>query len=93
MEMKDDQFKKNCELVAQFITDYHSKLNDGSTPVIGNVKPGQIYEAFDKQINEDGEQDLNLLLTEVMEKIVPGMCNWSHPDNIAWLPNIHSKIS
>ena len=60
--MKDDQFKKNCELVAQFITNYHSKLNDGSTPVIGDVKPGQIYEAFDKQINEEGEQDLNNLI-------------------------------
>ena len=47
----------------------------------------------DETVNEKGETSLDTLLGEVMEKVVPGMCNWSHPDNIAWFPNVHSKIS
>ena len=50
-------------------------MNTREFPVIGNVKPGQVYEALDRQVNVDGEKSLTKLLNEVMEKIVPGMCN------------------
>ena len=28
-----------------------------------------------------------------MEQIVPGMCHWSHPHNIAWFPCIHPRVT
>ena len=28
-----------------------------------------------------------------MEKIIPGMCHWSHPHNIAWFPCIHPRVT
>ena len=60
--------------------------------MIGDVVPGQVYESFSKNINEKGEHDLTVALDEIWEKIVPGMCHWSHPHNIAWFPNVHPRI-
>ena len=30
---------------------------------------------------------------KVLEKIIPGMCHWSHPENIAWFPNIQPRVT
>ena len=93
MEMNDDDFRHNCQLIAEFVTEYKRKLNSNELPIIGKVEPGQVYNAFEQKVNDEGEKRLVNLLNEVKDKIVPGMCNWAHPDFLAWFPNTNSRIS
>ena len=55
--------------------------------------PGETFEKFEGELSHSGEQNIKKLLEEVSEKIVPGMCHWSHPDNIAWFPNIQPRVT
>ena len=43
-------------------------------------------------MNETGEKCFDEMLSEVWEKVVPGMCHWSHPDNVAWFPNLNPRV-
>ena len=62
-------------------------------PVIGDVIPGQVYTSFAKRLQDKGEENIETTLTEIVEKIIPGMCHWSHPHNIAWFPNVHPRVT
>ena len=62
-------------------------------PVIGDVIPGQVYTSFTKCLQDKGEENIESTLNEILEKIIPGMCHWSHPHNIAWFPNVHPRVT
>ena len=62
-------------------------------PVIGDVIPGQIYKAFKNILKAKGEENVEFTLNEITGKILPGMCHWSHPHNIAWFPCIHPRVT
>ena len=74
-----------------FLKDYDA--GHGERPVIGDVIPGQVYTSFAKRLQDKGEENIETTLTEIVEKIIPGMCHWSHPHNIAWFPNVHPRVT
>ena len=53
----------------------------------------KVYKSFAKRLQDKGEENIESTLNEIMEKIVPGMCHWSHPHNIAWFPCIHPRVT
>ena len=61
--------------------------------MIDDVIPGQVFKSFEKQLQHKGEENIESTLKEITEKIVPGMCHWSHPHNIAWFPCIHPRVT
>ena len=53
----------------------------------------KVFKSFAKRLQDKGEENIESTLNEIMEKIVPGMCHWSHPHNIAWFPCIHPRVT
>ena len=53
----------------------------------------KVYRSFANRLQDKGEENIQSTLNEIMEQIVPGMCHWSHPHNIAWFPCIHPRVT
>jgi len=91
MNLTDENFREWAEEIISFVIKYDDSLPH--QPVMTSNAPGKIFESFEGELSYSGQKNIKRLLQEVSEKIIPGMCHWSHPDNIAWFPNIQPRVT
>lgn len=78
-----DTFAKLGAEIAEWGANYHRTL--GERPVRAPLVPGAVRARFSQTPPEHGE-GLEGILSEIDEKIVPGLTHWQHPRFFAYFP-------
>ncbi len=79
-----EEFARLGADIAAWGADYHRALPD--RPVRAPLTPGAIAAQFPKAPPETG-QGLDGILSELDEKVVPGLTHWQHPRFFAYFPS------
>ncbi|PHN05527.1 pyridoxal phosphate-dependent decarboxylase family protein [Flavilitoribacter nigricans] len=81
--LEKKHFQRDATKVMEWIDDYFAQLE--SLPVKSKVKPKAIYEQIPAAPPESSE-DLDQILQDLSEVIVPGITHWQHPNFHAYFP-------
>jgi aromatic-L-amino-acid decarboxylase len=74
-------FRAAAHKAVDWVADYFDGID--SYPVLSRVQPGDIETQFAGAASEEGK-DYDALLTELREKILPGITHWNHPAFFAY---------
>jgi aromatic-L-amino-acid decarboxylase len=74
-------FRAAAHQAVDWIADYFDGID--SYPVLSRVQPGDVEKQFAGSASEEGK-DYGALLTEIREKILPGITHWNHPSFFAY---------
>ncbi|MDF1729299.1 MAG: pyridoxal-dependent decarboxylase [Sulfitobacter sp.] len=88
--MNWDDFRQRGADAAAWAADYHATLRD--RPVRPDVRPGEILAQLPAHPPEQAEE-LDSILADFDETIVPGMTHWQHPRFFAYFPANASPVS
>ncbi|MBM1220864.1 aspartate aminotransferase family protein [Ponticoccus sp. SC2-23] len=88
MEWKD--FATQGARAAQWAADYHAGLRD--RPVRAQTRPGEIAGKIPDQ-PPDAAEDIEAILGDLDEIILPGMTHWQHPRFFAYFPANAAPVS
>ena len=83
IHMSIKEFKENGYKVIDWIADYYENIE--SYPVLSNIKPGELRKNLPKNPPKDGE-NFNNILTDMDDKIIPGVTHWQSPNFFAYFP-------
>ncbi|XP_038063290.1 aromatic-L-amino-acid decarboxylase-like isoform X1 [Patiria miniata] len=88
--MEGDEFRRAAGEVADFIVDYLKGVKD--RPVLPSVEPGYLHKLLPANAPQQPEawQDI---MTDIQDKILPGMTHWQHPHFHAYFPGGNSYPS
>jgi aromatic-L-amino-acid decarboxylase len=76
-------FKQDADRVMSWIDHYLQHLEE--YPVKSRVKPGGVYDRIPGSAPEEGE-DLEQIMQDLDEVILPGITHWQHPNFHAYFP-------
>lgn len=82
--MKKEEFQKLGYALIDWIAEYREKISTRS--VMSQASPGEIKGHFPKEPPATPEP-LQNLLSEIEEKILPGITHWNHPSFFAYFPS------
>ena len=82
--MSPEQFRKEGKKVIDWIADYYEKIEE--FPVLSQVNPGDIISSLPENPPQKGES-MEKMMTDVDEKIIPGITHWQSPDFYAYFPS------
>ncbi len=82
--MSPGQFREEGKKVIDWIADYYEQIE--KYPVLSQVKPGEILSSLPENPPEKGEQ-LDVMMRDLDEKIMPGITHWQSPDFYAYFPS------
>jgi len=88
--MTPEEFRQAGHALIDWIADYRSDLE--KRPVRAQVEPGQVAANFAAQAPQ-APQTAAQLLTELGDKIVPGITQVQHPMHFGWFPSNASLAS
>lgn len=88
--MSPDEFRKWGRRVVDWVADYWESLE--SRPVLSSVEPGEIRSSLPDSAPEKGES-IDAILSDLDEKIMPGVTHWQHPNFFAYFPANNSGPS
>ena len=83
IHMSINEFKENGYKVIDWIADYYENIE--SYPVLSTRKPGELRKSLPKNPPKDGE-NFNNILTDMDDKIIPGVTHWQSPNFFAYFP-------
>jgi len=83
IHMSINEFKENGYKVIDWIADYYENIE--SYPVLSTIKPGELRKSLPKNPPKDGE-NFNNILTDMDDKIIPGVTHWQSPNFFAYFP-------
>ena len=81
--MTPEEFRRHAHRVVDWITDYME--NARRYPVRAHVRPGEIVAQIAPHPPEGGE-DMDAILDDFENLILPGISHWQHPDFFAYFP-------
>ena len=88
--MDPESFRKVGYSVIDWIADYMDNVTD--YPVLSQVKPGEIRNRI-PDTPPDGNEDMEVILNDFKQLILPGMTHWQHPSFFAYFPANSSEPS
>lgn len=88
--MSPEEFRRWGRRVVDWVADYWESLE--SLPVLSPVEPGDIRRSLPSSPPETGE-DMEQILEDIGEKIVPGLTHWQSPNFFAYFPGNSSGPS
>ena len=88
--MTPEEFRQAGHALIDWIADYRSDLE--KRPVRAQVRPGEIAASFATEAPQ-APQTAAQLLTELDDKIVPGITQVQHPMHFGWFPSNASLAS
>lgn len=77
------EFRQNADPVIDWIDNYLKNIRD--YPVKSKVRPGDIYQQIPEAAPDKGE-DLEQIMSDLEEVIMPGITHWQHPNFHAYFP-------
>ncbi|KAF8568182.1 hypothetical protein P879_06909 [Paragonimus westermani] len=86
--MDSDQFMEATAYLAEYIVAYRNGLISGCKHVLPDfekIRPGYLRALLPETAPEVGEP-FSALMSDVTEKIMPGMTHWQHPNFHAYFP-------
>ncbi|MGI9228609.1 MAG: pyridoxal-dependent decarboxylase [Gammaproteobacteria bacterium] len=81
--MSPAEFRRYGKKVIDWIADYYEQVED--YPVLSQVKPGDIQASLPDAAPETGE-DFMRILTDMDDKILPGITHWQSPNFYGFFP-------
>ncbi len=75
--MSPEEFRSAAHQVVDWMADYLRDIRD--YPVGPDVRPGELIDRLPTQAPEKGE-DMNAILEDFRQLIVPGITHWNHPN-------------
>lgn len=88
--MRSEEFRKQAHAAVDWIADYLEGLEN--RPVKSKVQPGAIKKEIPNSPPEESES-FELWMSDLEEKILPGMTHWQHPHFHAYFPGNSSYAS
>ena len=88
--MTPEEFRTAGHQLIDWIADYRSSLEQ--RPVRAQIKPGDVRRTFEPT-PPDTRRDASQLLTDLEQKIVPGITQVQHPMHFGWFPSNASLSS
>lgn len=88
--MNSKEFRRQAHALVDWMADYVESIED--RPVKANVAPGEIAARLPASGPEAGE-DMDIILEDFREIILPGMTHWQHPMFMAYFPANSSYAS
>lgn len=88
--MTPEEFRVAGHHLIDWIADHRSRLE--TMPVRGDIKPGQVKDAFDLT-PPDNTTDILPLLDVMNDVVVPGLTQVQHPMHFGWFPSNASLSS
>ena len=88
--MTPEEFRQAGHALIDWIADYRSDLE--KRPVRAQVRPGEVAASFAAEAPQ-APQTAAQLLTELDDKIVPGITQVQHPMHFGWFPSNASLAS
>lgn len=80
-DLPPEEFRRLAHEVVDWMADY---LRDvGDLPVLPDVEPGELTRTLPPSAPEEGEE-MDAVLRDFRERIVPGITHWNHPSFHAW---------
>lgn len=81
--LKPSEFSKDVQAIIEWVDNYFKNLE--SYPVKSKAKPRQVFDAIPDEMPIKGE-DMNVILKDLDEVILPGITHWQHPNFHAFFP-------
>ena len=78
-----NEFRKHAHEIVDWMADYLENVEQ--YPVKSQVKPGDIINNLPDHPPQKGE-DINEIMADFKEKLMPGMTHWQHPNFHAYFP-------
>jgi aromatic-L-amino-acid/L-tryptophan decarboxylase len=88
--MNSKEFRRQAHALVDWMADYVESIED--QPVKASVAPGDIAARLPASGPEAGE-DMDTILEDFREIILPGMTHWQHPMFMAYFPANSSYAS
>eukprot|EP00268_Persea_americana_P063136 TRINITY_DN8154_c0_g1_i20.p1 TRINITY_DN8154_c0_g1~~TRINITY_DN8154_c0_g1_i20.p1 ORF type:complete len:493 (-),score=95.90 TRINITY_DN8154_c0_g1_i20:573-2051(-) len=82
--MDAEELRENAHKMVDFIADYYKSIE--SYPVLSQVQPGYLRELLPDSAPNHPES-LQDILSDVQQKILPGVTHWQSPDYFAYFPS------
>lgn len=82
--MTPAQFREEGKKIIDWIADYYENIE--KFPVLAQVKPGDIKKSLPENAPLTGE-NMDSILKDLNEKILPGITHWQSPDFFAYFPS------
>lgn len=89
--MTPEEFERSAAQAAEFIAAYWSRLQNDpvSLPVLSDAKPGDVLSSLPYEPPARGAGDAlldELFGREELDKLLPGLTHWQHPNFYAYFP-------
>ncbi len=81
--MSPQEFREQGRKVIDWIADYYEQVE--RYPVLSQVKPGEITDSLPDAAPDSGEA-FEQILSDMDEKILPGITHWQSPNFYAYFP-------
>ncbi|WP_421877752.1 pyridoxal phosphate-dependent decarboxylase family protein [Marinoscillum sp.] len=88
--MNAEEFRKRAHEAVDWVADYLENIEQ--YPVKSQVKPKDVYHQIPDSPPENGES-FDLLMSDLDDKIMPGITHWQHPHFHAYFPANNSYPS
>lgn len=82
--MTPDQFRTEGKKIIDWIADYYEKVDQ--FPVLSQVKPGEVLASLSLHPPLKGEP-IDAMISDLDEKIMPGITHWQSPNFFAFFPS------
>ncbi len=79
-----EEFRQKGYQMIDLVADYMENVE--SYPVLSQLEPGDIYHNFPTHPPEQGER-FDTVLSDVKERILPGLTHWQSPNFYAYFPS------
>lgn len=80
-DMPPEEFRRHAHAVVDWMADYLAHV--GELPVLAQVQPGDVAARLPASAPETGEE-VDDILRDFRDVIVPGVTHWNHPDFYAY---------
>ena len=82
--MSTEQFRTEGKKVIDWIADYYENIEN--YPVLSQVKPGEIKSSLPDFAPQKSES-MDAIMSDVNDKIMPGITHWQSPNFYAYFPS------